>query len=104
GGCVGGRWVEVLGTPTFVPGEPVLVFLQRTRDGGLRTTALALGVYHVRDGAGGPQALRAAPLADERPLAALAGTIRALAAAEPPADDVDATPPAGGRSERFTFL
>lgn len=80
GGRVGERSIYVFGVPRFTVGEVVLLFLHRARGGMFRTSALAMGVYHVApDASGSLRARRTFPLPDDRPLAAFEAAIRALA-------------------------
>jgi hypothetical protein len=64
----------------------MLVFLERTRDGRLRTTGMALGAYRVgTDG----MVRREIPRPDSRPLDAFLGRLRALAGHEPVREESD---------------
>ena len=108
GGRVPGRLAWIDGGPEFARGERMLVFLQRTRDGRLRTNGMALGAYRVGvDGL----ARRALPRVDVRPLRTFLGTLRALVARERARDEADGRVPRR-RDEvaqrmvtsRFTFL
>jgi len=57
GGRVGDRQEVEFGTPSFAPGEHVLLFLTTRLDGSLRTNQLALGKFDLSiDGNGMPQA------------------------------------------------
>lgn len=108
GGRVPGRMAWIDGGPEFARGERVLVFLERTADGRLRTNGMALGAYRV--GVDG-MARRALPRADVRPLRTFVGTLRALAARDQARVEPDGRVPRR-RGEvlqrlvtsRFTFL
>jgi hypothetical protein len=86
GGRVPGRMVWVDGTPEFTRGARMLVFLERTRDGRLRTTGMALGAYRV-----GPDGMvrREIPRPDVRPLDPFVERLRALARREPVREESD---------------
>jgi hypothetical protein len=58
GGSVGGRTQRIFGSPDYQVGESVLVFLSRSADGSLHTTALALGAFHIEGSAGALRAVR----------------------------------------------
>jgi hypothetical protein len=105
GGRVGDRTVVVYGSPSFHPGEAVLVYLQRTVQGELRPRALAMSVYWLSTAADGtPQAERLAPFHEVRPLAELTATIAALSP-DTTADGGSVTVPAPTPVvEHFTFL
>jgi hypothetical protein len=117
GGAVDGLVEHVFGAPRYRPGERVLVFVQRTAGGTLRTTAMAMGRYELGGGAEGSATRRldeatvldpdsgaplpAGPLVERLAdvLAALPGKARrpvALRAVEPAARSVTAAP--------FTYL
>jgi hypothetical protein len=49
GGRAGGYQQWIFGSAEYRVGESVLVFLSRYPDGALRTTALALGKYHLEE-------------------------------------------------------
>jgi hypothetical protein len=55
---VRGRAQWIFGSPEYRLGESVLVFLSRSADGSLHTTALSLGKYEVKDDAGTLRAVR----------------------------------------------
>ena len=102
GGQVGLREEWTFGSPTYRVGERVLVFLTPNPDGSLRTTAMAMGKFTLRDAFGGARAVRdlgrevltldpatgapRAPVKVDRPLAALRTAIRDVA-------DIAATAP-----------
>ena len=95
GGQVGLREEWTFGSPTYRVGERVLVFLTPNPDGSLRTTAMAMGKFTLRDAFGGARAVRdlgrevltldpatgapRAPVKVDRPLAALRTAIRDVA-------------------------
>jgi hypothetical protein len=84
GGSVGDRTVQVFGAPEFAVGETVLLFLRRAAGGRLRTTALALGKYHVdRQPGARARAWRTVPDLDVRDLDGFLADIGRLAASEP---------------------
>lgn len=101
GGRVAGRQEWAFGNPTYRVGERVLVFLSANADGTLRTTAMAMGKFSLRDDFGGARARRdlgrdvlvLSPAGgrrhidkDDVPLAALRTAIRTAApSASPPA-------------------
>lgn len=58
GGRAGGRVERIFGAPAYRPGERVLVFVQRTVGGTLRTTAMAMGKFAINAGDGAPVATR----------------------------------------------
>ena len=59
GGRAGGTSEWVYGSPEYVVGEEVLVFVSADADGALRTTALAMGKFTVgHDADGAPVAVR----------------------------------------------
>ncbi len=80
GGRVPGRLAWVDGGPELTRGERVVLFLQRTRDGRLRTNGMALGAYHVD---GDRVAHRMIPGPDVRALSPFLRRLRRLAAGEP---------------------
>lgn len=60
GGRAGGTSEWVYGSPEYVVGEEVLVFVAPDADGALRTTALAMGKFTLsHDASGAPIAVRA---------------------------------------------
>ncbi len=58
GGQVEDRTEWVFGSPQFVTGEEVLLFLVATADGSLQTNSLAMGKYAIRRSAQGAVAVR----------------------------------------------
>lgn len=83
GGRAGGRTERIFGAPEYQVGERVLVFLSRRADGGLRTTAMAMGKYRLGGGAGAVTAQR--DLGDEVAILDPASGDLHEAVAEPPA-------------------
>lgn len=90
GGRVAGRTAWFWGGPEFARGDRMLVFLERTRDGRLRTNGMALGAYRV---GGDGLARRALPRPDVRPLHAFVSRLRVLAAREPSREEADGRVP-----------
>lgn len=80
GGQVGDVISAVAGAATFVPGERVLIFLERRQDGSLGLADLLHGAFRVERDAvtGRDDAVRAtgAPSADHIPLDQVRGRIR----------------------------
>ena len=58
GGTAGGREQRVFGSPEYHVGESVLVFLSRSTDGALHTTALSLGKFTLDQSGAGTRAVR----------------------------------------------
>jgi hypothetical protein len=108
GGRVPGRLAWVDGNPELARGERVVLFLQRMRDGRLRTNGLALGAYRVD---GDRVAHRMVPRPDLRALTPFLSHLRRLAAREPARDESDGRIPRRAGEvvermvvERFTLL
>jgi hypothetical protein len=102
GGAVGDEAAVVFGAPELAVGDAVLLYLQQTASGEVRTTGLALGAYRLLTAADGTVvATRAVPLAETRPLDQVAATVQALGDPGSPIDG-------GGTGEPttayFTFL
>jgi hypothetical protein len=53
GGSLGGRHEWVIGSPTYVVGEQVVVLVEQSRDGALRTSGMAMGKYGIATGPDG---------------------------------------------------
>jgi hypothetical protein len=104
GGRLGDRTAHVFGAAEFAPGERVLVFLARGRDGALRPNALALGKYRIETGPGGTTvARRTTPTADVRDLGRFLDRLGALAA-DDPGEAVPPAAPAALVTAPFTLL
>lgn len=59
GGRLAERTERVFGTPSYAVGEEVLVFVEKTEDGSLRTAGMAMGKYRIeRDSRGASIAVR----------------------------------------------
>jgi hypothetical protein len=79
GGQVDDERAVVFGAPSFVPDETVLLFLQASPRGEVRTTALALGAYHLEAAVDGTVlATRMVPTRETRRLDEIAATAQAL--------------------------
>jgi hypothetical protein len=104
GGEVGDTRAVVFGTPSFVDGEAVLLYLQQAASGEVRTTGLALGAYRLETAADGTvTATHSVPFLETRRLDDVAATTQALG---DPGSPVASTGEADGASAipRFTFL
>ncbi|MCW5892534.1 MAG: matrixin family metalloprotease [bacterium] len=105
GGWLAERLVWIHGAAEFARGEDAIVFLRRTRDRRLRTTALGLGKWHV-DAAG--TAWRTIPRRERRSAAAFLAELARAGAAQPAAAVVpDGRVVAAGdrhATARYTFL
>ena len=93
GGEVDGERAVVFGAPSFVADEAVLLFLQESPAGEVRTTALALGAYRLETAVDGTiLATRMIPTRETRRLDDIAATAQALG---DPGSDVGTTDPDG---------
>jgi hypothetical protein len=102
GGRLDDDHVVVYGAPTFVIGESVLLYLEGTPGGTVRTTALGLGAYRLTtDVAGTVTATQMAPTRETRRLEEVAATVQALGDPGSPVGGADASEPV---TERFTLL
>jgi hypothetical protein len=106
GGRVGDEGVVVFGAPSFAEGEAVLLFLQPTPRGEVRTTALALGAWELTTAADGSRvASRTVPTPEARALDDLAATATAQALTDPGGTVAGATAGTGTPvTANFTFL
>lgn len=79
GGRVGDRRLVIPGAPTYEPGERVVLFARTFGDGLLRTNAMTLGKFTVREAPGGAaEARRGAPVERAEPLDTLERRLRSL--------------------------
>ena len=102
GGRLDDEDVVVHGAPSFAIGESVLLYLQETPRGAVRTTALGLGAYRLTTSVAGTViATQMAPTRDTRRLEDVAATVQALG---DPGSPVGAANPTGPVTARFTLL